>query len=45
VAEAERILAKVYAMDAAWRQVPARLVPNGILSVDKATVERLTAAR
>jgi uncharacterized Ntn-hydrolase superfamily protein len=42
--DAERILARVYAMDEAWRELPARLVEPELLNVDERTLRRLTDA-
>lgn len=44
VEEAVRILAKVYAMDPVWRQLPGRLVGADLLTVDAETLKRLTDA-
>jgi uncharacterized Ntn-hydrolase superfamily protein len=44
VDEAERQIARVYAIDEAWRELPGRLVGPGILPDDAALVERLASA-
>jgi uncharacterized Ntn-hydrolase superfamily protein len=44
VDDAERILARVYAMDDVWRELPARLVAPELLNVDAPTLRRLTEA-
>ncbi len=44
VDEAEKLLARVYAMDPAWRELPARLVPPELIT-DPEIVPRLTAAK
>jgi len=42
--DAAEILARVYAMDPLWRELPARLVAPGLLTVDEKTLSRLENA-